>query len=36
VIADCKRSRDTELRFSEGFFRYQAKTAPPGKNVIYL
>jgi hypothetical protein len=34
VIADCKRSREIELRFSERFFRYQAKTAPPGKNVI--
>jgi hypothetical protein len=30
VIADCKRSRETELRFSEGFFRYQAKTMSAG------
>jgi hypothetical protein len=25
VIADCKRSRETELRMSGGFFRCQAK-----------
>jgi hypothetical protein len=27
AIAACKRSRETEPRFSDGFFRYQAKTA---------
>jgi hypothetical protein len=32
VIAACKRSRETEPRFSDDFFRYQAKTASrPGK-----
>jgi hypothetical protein len=28
---DCKRSRETELRMSDGFFRFQAKTTSARK-----
>jgi hypothetical protein len=33
AIADCKRSRETELRLSDGFFRCQAKTTSAGKEI---
>jgi hypothetical protein len=31
LLGDCKRSRETELRMSDGFFRFQAKTTSARK-----